>query len=80
MVNGTVYGITGNSRDVPATEGWGMRAIRYTLVAKSRTKTRDNLSQTLPAYADQCPSGCTYSDGYVRRLVQGTVQLRNFGL
>ncbi|HEY3356180.1 MAG TPA: prepilin-type N-terminal cleavage/methylation domain-containing protein [Polyangia bacterium] len=80
MMNGQIYGSATNSMDVPAADWWKMRAIRYTMLAKSRTPAQGGFPQTIAPYADQCVNNCSFNDGFVRRLVQGTVQLRNYGL
>jgi prepilin-type N-terminal cleavage/methylation domain-containing protein len=87
LSTGEVVGSLNHRRDVTQAEWGQMRAIRYTLVAASRTPVERSFQQYLPQYADRppCPrldgtSGCPYSDGRVRRMVQGTVQLRNYGL
>ena len=87
---GTLMGGQMTRRDVTKLEWGKMRAVRYTLVARSRTPVESavGFQQSLPSYADRpaCPRlgsttvGCPYTDGHVRRMVQGVVQLRNYGL
>jgi prepilin-type N-terminal cleavage/methylation domain-containing protein len=90
--NGSIIGTQGNRRDaIPPTMAnpeWSkFRAVRFTIMARSRTPVEHSFQQTLERYADRpaCPrlggtAGCPYTDGHVRRIVQGVVQLRNYAL